>query len=64
MSNTAEIKVDGKSYELPLIEGSEQEKAIDISKLRAVGYPDDFLDVQTGVQLYLEKLSNWPKNES
>ena len=35
MSNTAEIKVDGKSYELPLIEGSEQEKAIDISKLRA-----------------------------
>lgn len=34
MSNTAEIKVDGKSYELPLIEGTEQEKAIDISKLR------------------------------
>ncbi len=34
MSNKAEFKVDGKSYELPLIEGSEQEKAIDISKLR------------------------------
>ncbi|MEQ8472178.1 MAG: citrate synthase [Marinoscillum sp.] len=34
MSNKAEIKVDGKSYELPLIEGTEQEKAIDISKLR------------------------------
>lgn len=35
MSNTAEIKVDGKTYELPLIEGTEQEKAIDISSLRA-----------------------------
>jgi len=35
MSNTAEINVDGKSYSLPLIEGTEKEKAIDISKLRA-----------------------------
>lgn len=34
MSNTAEIKVDGKSYELPVIEGTENEKAIDISSLR------------------------------
>jgi len=34
MSNTAEIKIDGQTYELPVIEGSEQEKAIDISKLR------------------------------
>lgn len=35
MSQTAEIKVDGKSIELPIVEGSEGEKAIDISKLRA-----------------------------
>ena len=34
MSNTAEIKIDGASYELPVVEGTEQEKAIDISKLR------------------------------
>lgn len=34
MSNTAEIKIDGAAYELPVIEGSENEKAIDISKLR------------------------------
>ena len=34
MSNTAELKVDGKTYELPVIEGTENEKAIDISKLR------------------------------
>lgn len=34
MSNKAEIKVDGKTLELPVIEGTEQEKAIDISKLR------------------------------
>ncbi|MEL7145666.1 MAG: citrate synthase [Bacteroidota bacterium] len=35
MSQTAEIKVDGKTIELPIVEGSEGEKAIDISKLRA-----------------------------
>lgn len=34
MSNTAEIKVEGKTYELPVIEGTENEKAIDISSLR------------------------------
>lgn len=34
MSDTAQIIVDGKSLELPVIEGSESEKAIDISKLR------------------------------
>jgi citrate synthase len=34
MSNTAEIKIDGQTYEVPVIEGTEQEKAIDISKLR------------------------------
>jgi citrate synthase len=39
MSETAKITVDGKSFELPVIEGSENEKAIDISKLRAqTGY--------------------------
>lgn len=35
MSNFAELKVDGKSYEIPIIEGTENEKAIDISNLRA-----------------------------
>lgn len=34
MSNTAEIKVGGASYELPVVEGTENEKAIDISKFR------------------------------
>jgi citrate synthase len=34
MSQTAELIVDGKSYQFPVIEGSEQEKAIDIAKLR------------------------------
>lgn len=39
MSETAKITVNGKTYELPVIEGSENEKAIDISKLRAqTGY--------------------------
>jgi citrate synthase len=35
MSKTAEIKIDGQSYELPVVEGTENEKAIDISKFRA-----------------------------
>jgi len=39
MSEFAEIKVDGKTLKYPVITGSENEKAIDISKLRAdTGY--------------------------
>ena len=34
MSNTAEIKYNGKTYELPLVEGTENEIGIDIEKLR------------------------------
>ena len=34
MSEFAELNVEGKSYKLPLIEGSEKEKGFDISKLR------------------------------
>ncbi len=35
MSNFAELNYEGKLYQLPVIEGSEGEKAIDISKLRS-----------------------------
>ena len=39
MSETVQIIIEGKEYEFPVVEGSEQEKAIDISKLRAqTGY--------------------------
>lgn len=39
MSETAKFILDGKEYELPVIEGSEGEKGIDISKLRSqTGY--------------------------
>ncbi|MEQ8926889.1 MAG: citrate synthase [Fulvivirga sp.] len=34
MSKTAEIKYEGKSYELPVVEGTEKEIGIDIGKLR------------------------------
>ena len=34
MSEIAKIELDGTIYELPIVEGSENEKAIDISKLR------------------------------
>lgn len=34
MPVNAEIKIEGKTFELPVIEGTEREKAIDISKLR------------------------------
>lgn len=34
MSDNAEIKVNGQSYDLPIIEGTENEKAIDIGKFR------------------------------
>ncbi|MBW2083518.1 MAG: citrate (Si)-synthase, partial [Deltaproteobacteria bacterium] len=35
MGKTATLTVDGKTYEFPIIEGSEDEKAIDISTLRS-----------------------------
>ena len=39
MTDTAKLQVDGKSVELPIIVGSEGERAIDVSKLRAeTGY--------------------------
>ncbi|MBL0953420.1 MULTISPECIES: citrate synthase [Leptospira] len=39
MSEKAILKVDGKEYELPIVAGSEDEKAIDITKLRQLsGY--------------------------
>lgn len=34
MAETAELILNGKSYQFPVIEGTEKEKAIDISKLR------------------------------
>ena len=35
MSETVKLTIDEKTYELPVIKGSENEKAIDISKLRS-----------------------------
>src|SRR5467141_3475359 len=35
MDNTAEIRVDGKTSKLPVMEGTENERAIDISALRS-----------------------------
>lgn len=35
MSKNAELKVDGKTYELPIVEGTESEKALDIKSLRS-----------------------------
>ncbi|MEX1189779.1 MAG: citrate synthase [Bacteroidia bacterium] len=35
MSKTATLKIDDKTYELPVVTGSENEQAIDIQKLRA-----------------------------
>ncbi|MGD9039246.1 MAG: citrate synthase [Desulfobacteraceae bacterium] len=34
MEHTAKLLIDGKTFDLPIIEGTEGEKAIDISKLR------------------------------
>lgn len=36
MSDIAKVEIDGTQYEFPIIEGTEQEKAIDISKLRGL----------------------------
>jgi len=68
MSNFAEIIIDGKSYKYPIIEGTEKEKAIDISNLRSdtgfvtldIGYKNTgatqsaitFLDGELGILKY------------
>ena len=68
MSATAQLTIGDKSYELPVIEGTEGEKAIDISKLRDlsgyvtldVGYKNTgatksaitFLDGEEGILLH------------
>lgn len=68
MSETARLILDGQEYEFPVITGSEGEKAIDISKLRAttgyitldVGYKNTgatksavtFLDGEKGILRY------------
>ncbi|MES2279735.1 MAG: citrate synthase [Bacteroidota bacterium] len=68
MSETAQLKIGDKTYDLPVIEGSENEKAIDISKLRDltgyitldVGYKNTgatksaitFLDGEIGILKY------------
>lgn len=68
MSEFAELTLDGKTYKLPVIEGSEGEKAIDISKLRGetgyvtldIGYKNTgattsaitFLDGEKGILRY------------
>ncbi len=35
MTETVTLQVDGKTYQLPLVQGTEDERAIDISRLRA-----------------------------
>lgn len=45
MSEFAELNIDGTSYQLPIIEGTEQEKGLDISKLRATS---GYITVDTG----------------
>lgn len=68
MSETAQLKIGEKTYDLPVIEGSEGEKAIDISKLRDltgyvtldIGYKNTgatqsditFLDGELGILKY------------
>ncbi len=45
MSDYAELNLDGNSYQLPIIEGTEHEKGLDISKLRA---SSGYITVDTG----------------
>ena len=68
MAETAQITIDGKTYDIPVITGSEGEKALDISSLRAqtgyvtldIGYKNTgstksaitFLDGEKGILRY------------
>lgn len=45
MSEFAELNLDGKTFKLPVIEGTEQEKGVDITKLRG---ESGYITVDTG----------------
>ena len=45
MNETVKLSIGDKTYELPVIEGAENEKAIDISKLRA---QSGYITIDTG----------------
>ena len=47
-----------------LIDSYQSFTEANIERLREAGYLEDFLDVQSGIELYLRKLHNWPKNEN
>ena len=47
-----------------LIDSYQSFTEANIDKLRQAGYQEDFLDLQSGVKLYLDRLQNWPKNAS
>ena len=34
MSDTAKLEIEGKTYDLPIVTGTQNEKAVDIKKLR------------------------------
>ena len=42
MAKTAEIKFEGKTYEFPVVTGTENENAIDISRLRGDKMTTDY----------------------
>ena len=46
MAEIAKIEVGGKTYELPVVEGTENEKAVDISALR--GVTDGYITIDPG----------------
>ena len=47
-----------------LIDSYQSFTEANIDRLRQAGYQEDFLDVQSGIKLYLDELQNWPKNAS
>lgn len=48
MNETVKLSIGDKTYELPVIEGAENEKAIDISKLRA---QSGYITIDTGLKI-------------
>ena len=47
-----------------LIDSYQSFTEANIDRLRQAGYQEDFLDVQSGIKIYLDELQNWPKNAS
>jgi citrate synthase len=62
MANSIKLVYGKKEYELPVVEGSEGEKAVDISQLRAIGIPTNMFTVMFAIGRLPGWVAQWKES--